>query len=111
MFFCYAYFSPNIGNVVTVHVRADSEIDQLIGIVMSRHGNIESHQVYCSFRINCKFNFTITRNMMPEAKVVVYYVKDRLSISQGEVTVTTTELGKNTVSFYFWAHSLLTSSI
>ena len=35
--------------------------------------------------------------MMPEAKVVVYYVKDRLSISQGEVTVTTTELGRNTV--------------
>ncbi|CAG9810260.1 unnamed protein product [Chironomus riparius] len=88
---------PNHGDVVTIHVRADSEIDQLIGIVMSRHGNIESHQAYCSFRINCKFNFTITRDMMPEAKVVVYYVKDRQSMSQGETTITTIELGKNTL--------------
>jgi len=36
--------------------------------------------------------------MMPEAKIVVYHVKDKKTIYQGEVTVTTVELGKNTVS-------------
>jgi len=39
--------------------------------------------------------------MMPEAKIVVYHVKDKQSIHQGEVTVTTVELGKNTVRFKY----------
>ena len=91
-------FSPNIGDVVTVHVKADTELDQLIGIVMSRHGNIESHQVYCNFHYTCKFNITIKKDMMPESKVVVYQMKDRNSIHQGDTTVTTVELGRNTVS-------------
>ena len=91
-------FSPKIGDDVTIYVRGDSEIDQIIAIVMSRYGNIESHQVYCSFHINCEFNITITRNMMPEVKVVVYDLKDRRSMYQGQTTIRTEELGKNTVS-------------
>ena len=94
----FYHSSPNFGNIVTVHVRADTELDQLIGIVTSRHGNIESHQVHCSFKYLCKFNFTITKKMMPEAKVLVYHVKDKTKMYQGEVTITTVELGKNTVS-------------
>jgi len=66
---------------------------------MSRHGNIESHQVYCNYRLTCPFNITIRKNMMPEAKIVVYHVKDKQSIHQGEVTIRTAELGKNTVRF------------
>ncbi|XP_070504806.1 CD109 antigen-like [Chironomus tepperi] len=88
---------PNYGDMINVHIRGDAEIDQLIGIVMSRHGNIESHQIYCNYRINCKFNFTIKGDMMPEAKVVVYYLKDRINMYHGETTITTVELGKNTL--------------
>jgi len=93
------FFSPNYGDVVTVRVRADSELDQLIAVVMSRHGNIECHQVYCNYHSACPFNFTIRKDMMPEAKIVVYHVKNKESIHQGEVTITTVELGKNTVRF------------
>jgi len=69
---------------------------------MSRHGSIESHQVYCQYKINCKFNITIKKDMMPEAKVVIYYVKDRKNMYQGETTIVTTELGRNTVSCYWY---------
>ncbi|CAG9810263.1 unnamed protein product [Chironomus riparius] len=89
--------NPNYGDVVTVHVLTDADVNQLIGIVMSRHGNIESHQVYCLYRLHCSFDITITKDMMPQAKVVVYYVNNMTSISQGEVTITTYELGRNTL--------------
>ncbi|XP_070504796.1 thioester-containing protein 1 allele R1-like [Chironomus tepperi] len=88
---------PNYGDVINVHIRGDSEINQLIGIVMSRHGNIKSHQIYCNYRINCKFNFTIKEDMMPEAKVVVYYLKDRINMYHGETTITTAEMSRNTL--------------
>jgi len=83
---------------VTVYVRGDSEIDQLIAIVMSRHGNVESHQVYCNYETVCKFNVTVRKGMMPEAKVVVYFVEDKTSIYQGETTIMTEDLGRNMVS-------------
>jgi len=82
---------------VTVYVHSDSEIDQLIAIVVSRHGNVESHQVYCNYKTICKFNVTVRKNMMPEAKVVVYLIKDKTSIYQGETTIMTKNLGKNEV--------------
>ncbi|XP_070504804.1 thioester-containing protein 1 allele S3-like isoform X1 [Chironomus tepperi] len=88
---------PNYNDNVTVQIRGDSEIDQLIGIVMSRHGNIESHQVHCSYRVHCKFNFTVKKDMMPQAKVVVYHINNKVSISQGEVNITTAELSRNTL--------------
>ncbi|XP_070504812.1 CD109 antigen-like [Chironomus tepperi] len=64
---------------------------------MSRHGNIESHQVHCNYRVHCNFNFTIKGDMMPEAKVVVYHINNKVSISQGEVNITTAELSRNTL--------------
>ncbi|XP_070504792.1 thioester-containing protein 1 allele S3-like [Chironomus tepperi] len=88
---------PNYNDNITVHIRGDSEIDQLIGIVMSRHGNIESHQVHCNYRVHCNFNFTIKGDMMPEAKVVVYHINNKVSISQGAATITTAELSRNTL--------------
>jgi len=97
-------FSPEYGGSVIIYVTAKFEIDKLVAVVMSRHGNIESNQIHCSFHISCKFNVTIKESMMPGAKVLIYFVKDKHTMYQGETVIISGELGKNTVStilFYF----------
>jgi len=72
-------------------------MDILIVLVMSRFGNIESHSVKCDYQILCNFDIKITKDMMPESKVVVYSVVDEKTMLHGETVIKTQELGANTV--------------
>lgn len=75
-------------------------MDQLIVLVMSRFGNIESHSVKCDFQILCNFDIKINRQMMPESKIVVYSVISEKSMLHGETVIKTDEIGANKVSFF-----------
>lgn len=74
------------------------KIDQLVIIVISRLGIIETHQIYCNYFYTCTFNITFQKEMMPSAKMKVYFIKDKQTMYQGETIITSGELGKNTVS-------------
>ena len=82
---------------MTVYVSSDSEIDQLIAIVTSRNGYVDSQQVYCNFEISCKFNITVRNEMMPESRVEVFHLKDSRSMSRVETIIRTQNLGINEV--------------
>lgn len=64
----------------------------------SRKGNIESRQINCDFELTCQFSINIRKEMMPSAKVIVYHLRNKNSIYQGEITINTNELGANSVS-------------
>ena len=96
--FFISIFSPLYNEEVKIFVRADSELDSIISMTMTRHGNTEIHQRYCNFTTTCSFNITMRRDMMPKSKVIVYYVKERKKIFQGETTIKTKELSGNYVS-------------
>jgi len=68
---------------------------------MTRHGNTEIHQRNCNFLTTCSFNISVKKDMMPKSKVVVYYVKNKQKIFQGETTIKTKELSGNYVSSRF----------
>ena len=82
-----------------IYVKAESKNGEFIGIISSRHGIVESHQIYCYYRTDCNFNITLKRDMMPDAKVSVYRVENGKRIDRGEVTIISKEIGRNTVSF------------
>lgn len=68
---------------------------------MTRTGIKESRQIDCDFQTTCEFSIYVTKSMMPSAKVLVYYVKDKDNISYGETVISSEELGYNTVSIAF----------
>ncbi|XP_070504901.1 CD109 antigen-like [Chironomus tepperi] len=93
--------NPQYGANVTVFVRAASEIDNLIAIVTSRHGNTESYQISCNFGLSCNFNFAMKKEMMPESKVTVYQIQNKYNMIQGETTIKTENFGINKLDVDF----------
>ncbi|KAL7011306.1 hypothetical protein ACKWTF_014223 [Chironomus riparius] len=86
---------PKLGDIITIHVGSITEIDELIVVVMTRHGNIQSRKEYCGFKLSCSFSLLITLDMIPDASVVVYSLNDVNQFTYGEVKVKTEQLGKN----------------
>jgi len=65
---------------------------------MSRNGNMESHNKYCNFQQKCYIKLMVNKNMLPESKVLVYFVKNKQNIYQGETIVKIDHISKNMVS-------------
>lgn len=90
-------FRPKLDDNITIHVGSVVEIDEIIVVVMTRHGNIQSKREYCGFKLSCSFSLVITLDMIPEASVVVYSLNDVNQFTYGEVKIKTEQLGKNYV--------------
>lgn len=87
---------------VTISVRADSELDNIIAILMTKHGNTNISQISCNFRMSCVFTITVNRDMMPKSKVIVYYIKEKDKIFKGHTIIETKDLSENYVSFKYF---------
>ena len=79
-------------------MRSETEIEQMIVMIMSRHGHVESHKVRCNFNLTCSLATRIRKDMMPHATVIVYQVVDKRVVFQGETTITTDDISSNNVS-------------
>ncbi|CAG9810251.1 unnamed protein product [Chironomus riparius] len=90
--------NPDFKQNVNITVRADSEMDSIILMIMTKNGNSEIHQHYCNFKMTCTHVISIKKDMMPTSKIIVYYVKEKKTIYQGETIITTKELSGNHLS-------------
>lgn len=73
-------------------------MDQVVIVVMSRFGNVQSHHIRCDFKLVCTHKFKVTRQMIPKATVIAYHLKDKTTIYQGKTELTLDTIGKNFVS-------------
>jgi len=78
----------------------------MIILIMSRHGNVQSHKAQCYYSLTCKYNATITAQMMPEATAVVYQVNNNTIIFSGKTVIKTANIGRNFVSFLIFEYFL-----
>lgn len=83
---------------MTIYARSDTEIDQIIVLIMSRHGHVESHKKSCDFKLICTVTTRISNDMMPHATVIVYQIKNKKIIFRGESTITTADISSNQVN-------------
>jgi len=93
-------YSPRHGDTVTINIQADYKLVHLVAIVTSRHGIVKGHQIYCNYFALCKFKLKVTKNMMSEATVTVYYVKNTQYVLQEETVIKINEYNRKQVSFY-----------
>ena len=84
-----------------IKIRADYELVHLAAVVTSRHGIVKIQQIYCNYAMSCKFKLKITKDMIPEAKVVVYYMKNVQQVIQGETVIKIKEDNWKKVSIDF----------
>lgn len=73
-------------------------MDQLIVLVMTRFGNIQTHSVKCDYQILCDFEIEISKDMMPESKIIVYSVISEKTMLHGETVIKTDDISSNKVS-------------
>ena len=66
--------------------------------VMTRYGNTKSQQIKCNGKLLCEFEVEIEEEMMPHSTIMVYDVKDKQTIFQGQTRIETENLGRNHVS-------------
>jgi len=65
---------------------------------MTRYGNSQSMQIKCESQLNCVFDVTVTKEMIPQSKIIVYCVKGREAIYFGSTILVSNEFGENYVS-------------
>jgi len=83
---------------VAVYTKTDFKVDQIIAMLITRHGLVESYQVFCYYDFICKFYVTVTHKMMPETRIKVYFVKEKGMVYEGEAIIKTDKLGPAIVS-------------
>lgn len=83
---------------MTVYTKTDFKVDQIIAMLITRHGLVESYQVFCDYDLICKFYVTFTREMMPETRIKVYFVKEKGMVYEGVAIMKTDRLGPAIVS-------------
>lgn len=84
---------------ITIHVGSITDLDEIVVVTMTRHGNVQSKKEICGFKLNCNFTMEITEDLIPESTVVIYAISDVKQFAYGEVVIKSKNLGKNHVSF------------
>jgi len=97
----FIFFSPKANENVTIYARSDTEIDQIVVLIMSRHGHVESHKKNCDFKLLCTVGTKITNDMMPHVTVIVYQIKNKHIIFRGETTIETADISSNEVRIFY----------
>lgn len=96
----YLKSRPKCGDKVSIKVKSELKLDQLIGIVMTRQGTYGNHQSFCNFSFTCNFEIIVKDKMMPQFTVQVYHVKNGQNIFHGETVVDTEGISCNNVRNY-----------
>ncbi|XP_070504828.1 thioester-containing protein 1 allele S3-like [Chironomus tepperi] len=86
---------PKLNDEIMIYVKSVVEMDEIVVVIMTRHGNVLSMKEHCGFSISCNFILKITESMIPEATVVVHAVSDVNEFSYGEVLIKSEQLGMN----------------
>ncbi|XP_070504797.1 thioester-containing protein 1 allele R1-like [Chironomus tepperi] len=89
--------SPKLGENVTIYVKADTELDQIIGTAMTRDGNYGTYLHHCKYHVGCKFDITIDDPLLLHSTIVVYFVQNRLNIYRGETIIDADEVSRNSI--------------
>lgn len=69
-------------------------------MIISKNGNIEQQTIYCKNQLQCQHKLTVSKTMIPEAKILVYFIKNKHKIYQGETVIKIDETGENKVNFF-----------
>ncbi|XP_070504782.1 uncharacterized protein [Chironomus tepperi] len=86
---------PKLGDEVEVTVESVTKLGKIVVIIMSRYGISETKHFDCELKMNCKFPVKITKDIIPQSNIRVYYVQETRTIIYGETVLVTDEIGDN----------------
>lgn len=73
-------------------------MDTVIVDVITRFGAHQSKEHKCGYKAVCNITLTVSDEMKPYSKILVYYVKDRDHVYKGHTHIESKKLAKNSVS-------------
>ncbi|KAL7011301.1 hypothetical protein ACKWTF_014218 [Chironomus riparius] len=86
---------PKLGDEVEVSVDSISALGSIVVILMSRNGISETFQFDCKSKLNCKFPVKVTKDMIPQSTITVYFVQETRTIMYGRTSLETEAIGEN----------------
>lgn len=110
------FYSPNIGDEVSVEIMATEEMKNLVFFVHGRSNVLKSDNLEVQNSKSFNFSFKATKSMMPKSKLLVYYIRDDGEIISDHVEINFGFVLQNTVSFnahflsFFYGQSLTLST-
>ncbi|KAL7011186.1 hypothetical protein ACKWTF_014142 [Chironomus riparius] len=86
---------PKVNDIVKVFVTSENKLKTIIMAIITRYGISQNRQIECNDQQICEFEIKIMDAMMPYSTIMVYDVKNKNTIYQGQAEVVTEDVGRN----------------
>jgi hypothetical protein len=83
---------------VNLLISGSEPMDTVIVDVVTRFGMHQTDEHKCGYKAVCNITLTISDDMKPYSKILVYYVKDKDHVYKGQTYIESKKLARNTVS-------------